>query len=367
MTTPKNRRLGRGLMNLLGGLDDHGGDRETPRPDSVPSTQAAPRSDSPEAPREEAPAGFEAMVRIDLERIDINPFQPRRNFSETEIAALAESLREHDMLQPLIVRASGDRFQLISGERRLRAAKVAGWTQVPCRVRDADDRLVAELAIVENLQRQDLNAIEKALSFKRYLEEHHCTQDHLADRLKLNRSTIANLIRLLELPEEVQRAIADGSLSAGHARALLPLGEERVQVAFCRKILGDQLSVRETERIVKEKIADEDEDRLTVYGDERDATPAPDPAAASQNGDAEIEEPPQPPPTRAGRAKAERDAEAEHLLDLAQQLRMALGTKVELSANRQGKGRITIQFNNHEEFERLFDALTQPSGYRNAS
>ncbi len=168
------------------------------------------------------PAG---EMLIDVDQIDENPFQPRREFGEAEIASLAESLKQHDMLQPVLVRRHGDRWQLISGERRLRAAVRAGWTSIPARQREADDRLVAELAIVENLQRKDLNPIEKALSFQRYLEEHHCTQEDLGNRLKIDRSTIANLLRLLELPEPVQAALGSGKISAGHARALLPLGD----------------------------------------------------------------------------------------------------------------------------------------------
>ena len=125
------------------------------------------------------------MLMLGVDDIDDNPFQPRRDFSESEIVSLAESLKEHDMLQPVLVRRVGPRWQLISGERRLRAAKRAGWKQVPARVRQADDRLVAELAIVENLQRKDLNPIEKALSFRRYLDEHSSTQEDLSNRLKI--------------------------------------------------------------------------------------------------------------------------------------------------------------------------------------
>ena len=184
---------------------------------------------------------------MDVHEIDGNPFQPRREFGESEIKSLAESLRQHDMLQPILVRRMGDRWQLISGERRLRAAICAGWTRVPVRVREADDRLVAELAIVENLQRKDLNPIEKALSFQRYLREHQCTQDELGKRLTIDRSTIANLLRLLELPELVQEALRTGTISAGHARALLPLGEEHRQIDFCHRIRRETLSVRDVE------------------------------------------------------------------------------------------------------------------------
>src|SRR4029450_8282541 len=146
---------------------------------------------------------------------------------------------EHDMLQPIIVRRMGTRFQLISGERRLRAAIHAGWSTVPARLREADDRLVAELAIVETLQRKDLNAVEKALSFKRYLDQHQCTQEDLAQRLKIDRSTIANLIRLLELPEYVLDCLRTEKVSAGHARALLPLGEDALQIDFCNRIINE--------------------------------------------------------------------------------------------------------------------------------
>ena len=137
-------------------------------------------------------------------------------------------------LQPVVVRRVDDRYQLIAGERRLRAAKQAGWTDVPVNIIEADDRQTAELAIVENLQRKDLNPLEKAASFQRYLEQYGCTQEELAGRLKLDRSTIANLIRLLELPEPVQDAVRQGKITPGHARALLPLGEEREQVAVLR-------------------------------------------------------------------------------------------------------------------------------------
>ncbi|GAH07687.1 unnamed protein product, partial [marine sediment metagenome] len=202
------------------------------------------------------------LMLLAVDEIQDNPFQPRREFGEAELASLAESLKEHDMLQPILVRRVDERWQLISGERRLRAAVRAGWSQVPARVREADDRLVAELAIVENLQRKDLNPIEKALSFQRYIEQHGCTQEELGQRLKINRSTIANLVRLLELPDSVQEALRRGSITAGHARALLPLGEDRAQIEFCDRIRGEGINVRETERLVQQQIAQEDGEPL---------------------------------------------------------------------------------------------------------
>jgi ParB family chromosome partitioning protein len=260
-----------------------------------------------------------------VHEIDDNPFQPRRDFNEPEIASLAESLKEHDMLQPVLVRQVGDRYQLISGERRLRAAIRAGWSTVPARLRIADDRLVAELAIVENLQRKDLNPIEKALSFKRYLDQHQCTQEDLARRLKIDRSTIANLMRLLELPEPVREALRKGDVSAGHARALLPLGDEPLQIQFCDRIRREGLSVRDAERMVQEKIEDEDRQIL--------AAPL------------------------AGRRKRCR---SEQVASLEQELRMALGAKVEIRQSSREGGRIVIHFHSHEEFQRLRELLVEP-------
>ena len=173
---------------------------------------------------------------------------------------------EHGLIQPLLVRRAGQRFQLIAGERRLRAAIKAGWTEIPVRVREADDRQMAELAIVENLQRKDLNPLEKAASFDRYLEEYQCTQEELAGRLSIDRSTIANLIRLLELPGTVQDAIRGGTVSQGHARALLPLGDESEQVAFCQRIQKEGLSVRAVEQLVQEQIHSGESDRKPVAG-----------------------------------------------------------------------------------------------------
>ena len=152
-------------------------------------------------------------TRVNIHQIDSNPTQPRQEFDPGEMQSLAESISTHGLLQPVVVRRVHERYQLIAGERRLRAAIQAGWIDVPVNIIEADDRQMAELAIVENLQRKDLNALEKAASFQRYLDEYGCTQEELAGRLKLDRSTIANLIRLLELPEAVQEAIRRGKIT----------------------------------------------------------------------------------------------------------------------------------------------------------
>lgn len=256
------------------------------------------------------------IVHLNVYDIEDNPFQPRRVFSEAELGSLAESLKEHDILQPILVRVVNGRYQLISGERRLRAAIKANWKTIPARLRTADDRLVSELAIVENLQRQDLNPIEKALSFRRYLDEHACTQEGLAGRLKIDRSTVANLMRLLELPGPIQNALQEGDISAGHARALLPLGEEAIQVEFCQRVIREGMSVRAVEQAVREKIAAEDSVGVS-------------------------------PSTRLKRA---RDRQIE---SLQQELKQVLGTKVQIRNGSGQRGQIVVHFTDAEEFERL--------------
>jgi len=261
-------------------------------------------------------------AKLSIASIDSNPYQPRRDFATTDINTLAESLQAHGLLQPVVVRKAGSRYQLVAGERRLRAAQQAGWSEVPVQVIEADDRQMAELAIVENLHRRDLNALEKAASFQRYLEQYQCTQEELASRLKLDRSTIANLIRLLELPETVQQAVREAKITQGHARALLPLGDEREQMAFCQRIQREELSVRQTESMVQEAIRQADAEPLAIVGRDGEKTRAIRPSS-------------------------------EHLSALEQQFRSALGTKVAIRHAKGGRGKLVIHFRNHDEFERV--------------
>ncbi len=307
----KKKRLGRGLEALLNATgpdpeienEFHG--TEQPTAESVHSD----------------------TMQLSVYEIDDNPFQPRREFNEPEIASLSESLKEHDMLQPVLVRRVGGRFQLISGERRLRAAIAAGWSTIPARIRQADDRLVAELAIVENLQRKDLNPIEKALSFRRYIDEHGCTQEELANRLKIDRSTLTNLMRLLELPRTVQDALRNGGITAGHARALLPLGDEDLQLKFSNSIQQEGWSVRKTEQEVSDLLAS-DSNIVKFTGTRRRSNP--------------------------------------QLDSLAKKMKIALGTKVEIRQTSKNKGKIVIHFANHDEFERLNRYLMdEPEAARN--
>jgi len=276
---------------------------------------------------------------IDLDPRDIEIIDPvignvrfQLDDDEDDIEALAASIQkspsgEGGPLQAIAVRNIGTpvepRWALVWGTRRLRAVLKLGLPTITVRnLGIISDTEAAFYQAVENLQRKDLNAIEKALSFKRYLDEHRCTQEDLAKRLKIDRSTIANLIRLLELPQDVMDCLRNDQLSAGHARALLPLGDEQLQREFCRRILAEGWSVRDTERLVQERILHEDG--------------APEPSS----------------PLKRKRTKSDQ------LLSLEQQLRVVLGTKVEIKQTSTGRGRFVIHFANHEEFERLWEAMT---------
>lgn len=336
----RKKRLGRGLEALLGVSGDkpsnsNDGDNSVAL-DEPTTFSIAGRSNDDDALTDERSYSIDNesfsqfaspvkeendIVKLSVYEVDKNPFQPRREFSESEIDSLSESLKDHDLLQPILVRKVGNRYQLISGERRLRAATKAGWTTIPAQIREADDRLVAELAIVENLQRKDLNAIEKAKSFKRYIDQHGCTQEELAGRLKIDRSTLTNLIRLLELPELVQQSLQQDSISAGHARSLLPLGDKATQVAFCNRIQAENWSVRQTERQVTEYLSGD--------LDEKDASPKP--------------------------AKSNKNPQIKSLM---QDLKRALGTPVDIKPGTRGKGKIVLHYENPAEFERIFALLS---------
>jgi ParB family transcriptional regulator, chromosome partitioning protein len=318
----QQRRLGRGLEALLG--QPLGGAPESEQH----FVEQPPVEQHSFQPTSEPVNG---ITYINVYDIDANPFQPRRDFDEADIDALAQSIRDHGLIQPMVVRNVDGRFQLIAGERRLRAAQKAGWAQVPCQVREADDRQVAEIAIVENLQRKDLNALEKAASFQQYLATYGCTQDELAGRLALDRSTIANLIRLLELPPSVQHAVICGSITAGHARALLPLGDEQRQIAFCERIQAESLSVRVIEELVQEALNSGEEQQLAVVGADGEVRPAP------------------------------RRTRSKQIASLEQEFKAALGCKVQISQTAKGKGKIVIHFANHNEFDRIRGQLTQSS------
>jgi ParB family chromosome partitioning protein len=320
----REKRLGRGLEALLGRADES----EEQLAGMAPRHAPVPLEDLGEGwvSRDES-----GQTWLSVEAIDRNPFQPREDFGADEIESLRASIVEHGVIQPLVVRRVDDRFQLVTGERRLRAAKAAGWQRVPVQLRQADDRQMAELAIVENVQRKDLNPLEKAASFQRYIETYGCTQEELASRIHLDRSTIANFIRLLDLPAAVKEALLAGRISQGHARALLPLGEEREQVSFARRIVEAGLTVRATEEAVQDHIRAQDSEPLAVISAEGERSPVPRTRSA-------------------------------HVASLEQELKESLGTKVEIRQTSRGKGRIIIHFTSAEEFERLQSSLCSSRG-----
>lgn len=193
-----------------------------------------------------------AIANLPLGKIETNPFQPREDFDQAALAELSQSILEQGIIQPLTVRKMGyDKYQLISGERRFRAAGLAGIESVPCYIRVANDEQMLEWALIENIQRENLNAIEIAISYNRLIEECSLTQDELSKRVGKNRTTVTNYMRLLKLPAEIQAALRDGSISMGHARSLINVEDEAKQLIITRKIIADELSVREVEKLVR--------------------------------------------------------------------------------------------------------------------
>lgn len=236
MSTPKQNKdqLGKGIRSLLQSIDT---DLKTTSGQLKPSVVEHVTSSS----------------RISIQDIEPNPKQPRRDFEESTLQELATSIKLHDIIQPVTVsKLSNGKYRLIAGERRWRAAKLAGLKDIPAFIRQANDQQLLELALLENLQREDLNAMEVALSYKRMMDELEYTQEQVADRMGKDRSTVANVIRLLKLPPDIQLAVRKGSLSMGHARALIALELVDAQLIAFKEILAKGLSVRQTEALVQQ-------------------------------------------------------------------------------------------------------------------
>ena len=197
-------------------------------------------------------ASVGSISTILVKDIEANPFQPRTEFEKEALVDLSNSIKEHGLIQPITVRKIGyGKYQLISGERRFRASQIVGLTQVPAYIRIANDQAMLEMAIVENIQRQDLNPIEVAISFQRLLDECEITQEELGEKVSKNRSTVTNYLRLLKLPEVIQLALSGKTLTMGHARALLGVEDEATLIKFYRKVVDEKLSVRKTEELVQ--------------------------------------------------------------------------------------------------------------------
>lgn len=202
--------------------------------------------------QERRAAASELVNEIELSKIDVNPFQPRTHFDEEALNELAESIKKLGIIQPITVRKVDERYQLITGERRFRASKIAGLATIPAYVRTADDQGMLEMALVENIQRQDLDAIEIAISYQRLIDECSLTQENLGERVGKKRTTVTNYLRLLKLPVEIQAGIRDRYLSMGHARAIISIDDAALQLEIFKRIVTEDLSVRQVEAIVKE-------------------------------------------------------------------------------------------------------------------
>jgi ParB family chromosome partitioning protein len=238
MSNPTNKKeaLGKGIRSLLGSID-------TDIKSLTPGTGTLPIGQLEKST---------SINRVPIDQIEVNPKQPRQDFDEATLKELAASIRNHDIIQPLTVsRISPNRYRLISGERRLRASKLAGLKDLPVYVREVNDQQLLEMALLENLQRQDLNSIEIGLSYKRLMDECSLTQEQVAERMGKERSTVTNYIRLLKLPPSIVVAVRSGSLSMGHARALVNVDAVDLQLHIFQEILNKGLSVRQTEDLVR--------------------------------------------------------------------------------------------------------------------
>lgn len=274
--------------------------------------------DDSNMPREQIPVSNEILIS----EIEANPFQPRVHFDEEALNELAASIREVGIIQPITLRKIGDRkYQIIAGERRFRASKLAGLTKVPAFVREAGDEAMLELALVENIQREDLDAIEVALSYQRLMEECKLTQESLSDRVGKKRSTISNYLRLLRLPAVIQKAIREQEITMGHARALININDSETQVMVYRQVVKYDFSVRKTEDIVRKLSATEEE---ATSASKKDTTMT------------------------------------DQFNDLKKHLGKYFSSNIGLKINDQYKGKIEIPFNDSKDLERIigiFDRL----------
>ncbi|HEX5399063.1 MAG TPA: ParB/RepB/Spo0J family partition protein [Verrucomicrobiae bacterium] len=299
--------LGRGLGALLGS------NPPLTQPVSVPAPQ--PAVPTPAA----MPNSRERVQRVPLNRIRPCPLQPRKDFSDEALRELADSIREQGIVQPLIVRERGGFFELIAGERRWRAAQLLNLPEVPIITREADDRAVLELALIENLQRENLNAIEEAQGFAQLAEQFQLTQEDIAARVGKSRAAVANALRLLKLPEPVRKFLRDGRLSVGHAKVILGVADEVNQTIAAERVIKDGLNVRQTEGLVAKLLK---RGAKKLVQPETVAAPAGDP----------------------------------HLADLEAKLREVFATKIKVNYTG-GKGTVEISFFSDQELERILQIL----------
>ena len=260
--------------------------------------------------------GKDGTLMVKLSKVEPNREQPRKNFDEDSLQELAESLKQFGMLQPILVQNRGDYYEIIAGERRWRAAKIAGLKEVPVIVRELTDQEIVEISLIDNIQREDLNPIEEAQAYKRLLTEFHLKQDEVAERVSKSRTAVTNSMRLLKLCDEVQKMVVDDMISTGHARALISIEDPEEQYLIAQKIFDEKLSVREVEKLVKD-----------------------------------LHKPPKPP-------KEENKTLQAIYQEISERLKQSLSTKVSVSAKQNGAGKIEIEFYNHEDLERLLERIT---------
>ncbi len=296
----KRNGLGKGLDSLIPNKNE-----------KKPKTSA--KIDDREKKEEEVLKSGEIMVKIN--QVEPNRDQPRKDFDEDALVELADSIKQFGILQPLIVQKKKDYYEIIAGERRWRAAKIAGVKEVPVIVKEFTDQEIVEISLIENIQRENLNPIEEAMAYKRLLEEFNLKQDEVAERVSKSRTAVTNSMRLLKLSPRVQQMIVDDMISTGHARALLAIDDEEQQYILANKIFDEKLSVRETEKLVK----------------------------ALKNPKKEIKKP-----------------KLEHTFvydNIEEQMKNIIGTKVSVNPKANGKGRIEIEYYSEEELERIYDLI----------
>ena len=294
----KSKGLGRGLDTLI------------PEKKSIKSSQKSETSKSAE---KQEPQNGELMMKINM--VEPNRDQPRKNFEEDALLELADSIKQMGVLQPLLVRKRNDYYEIIAGERRWRAAKIAGLKEVPVIIKDYTEQEIVEIGLIENIQRENLNPIEEAMAYKKLLEEFHLKQDEVAERVSKSRTAVTNSMRLLKLNEKVQQMIIDDMIATGHARALLAIDDQEQQYILANKIFDEKLSVRETEKLIKD-----------------------------------IKNPKKP--------KIKKPVENAFLYDdLANKMKEVMGTKVNISTKGNGKGKIEIEYYSDKELERMFDMI----------
>jgi ParB family chromosome partitioning protein len=264
----------------------------------------------------------EAVLDLVISEISANPHQPRKHFDQEKLEELASSIQQYGVVQPIVVRKLAGGYELVAGERRWRASRKVGLKVIPAVVRDYSDSEMMEIALVENLQREDLNPIEEATSYKRLMEEFHLTQDDVSKKLGRSRSLIANTVRLLQLPETIQDFVSRGTISMGHARALLSLPDESAQRALCQKIVDEGLSVRQVEKLVKK--------------------------------------PTQPGKRGPRRIIPQKDPD---IRSLEEELQRALGTKVTIRTTGK-RGTIEIDFYSPDEFDAIMEKLLEERPYK---